>query len=262
MQILLRADTMFRSPSFYHTYPALVPTAAPFGVILGAPDEDPYGQRWDASKVTRDAEGSAIAKELLARVGRSGATSAEMQALGIKFRCGRCIQTLPESWVGLVSHYTVEQSRWKQALEKIGEDPKSQFVFNTTHDLGSSNVKPFAHFMTRQAAADFTIQNALNDLYMMTCKPCERVGIQARYFHTFSDGVEGPMVQHLRDVHNIMQAIPGLHFQRWEFDPDFFNPFAFESDEDEEDDPWDIEGARVDYFDYVDDSVFGLRNYA
>ncbi|KAG8728730.1 hypothetical protein FRC10_004617 [Ceratobasidium sp. 414] len=244
MQILLRADTMFRAPSFYRSYPAIVPTASRFGVIIGAPDEELYGQRWDTGKVKRDDEGSAVAKELLARVGRSGATSAEMQALGMRFRCGRCIQTLPESWEELVSHYTTEQLRWKQATEKMKEEPKSQFVFNSTHDLGSGNVKLFAHFMTREAAADLMLQNSIHDMFMMTCKPCERMGIQARYFYTFAAGVESPVVQHLRDVHNIMEAIPGLHFQRWEFDPDFFNPFAFESDEgeDEDDDPWGLFG--------------------
>ncbi|KAG9075039.1 hypothetical protein FS749_013334 [Ceratobasidium sp. UAMH 11750] len=242
MQILLRADTMFRSPSFYHTYPAIVPSAARFGMIIGAPDELMHGERWDASKVSRDDEGSAVAKVLLGRVGRLGATSAEMRALGMKFRCGRCVQTLPENWEGLVFHYTIEQRRWKQAMEKIKEEPKSQFVFNSTHDLEPGDAKPFAHFMTEQAAANFTIQNSTHELYMMTCKPCERMGIQARYFHSFATGVESSMEQHLRDVHNIAHAVPGLHFQRWELDPDFFDPFAFESDEDSEDDPWGLFG--------------------
>ncbi|KAG8694082.1 hypothetical protein FRC11_002439 [Ceratobasidium sp. 423] len=233
LQLLLRADTMFKSIRYSrdHTYPGIVPRAAPFAVIFGGPDELMYGNRWDANIIKRDDETSAIAKELLALVGRPNASTAEMEALGGSFRCGRCNRTLPDTWSDLVWHYANEQSRWKQAQEKIAAEPKAGFVFKSTHDLEPGNTKPFAHFMTPQAAADYTIENSTHDMAMMTCMRCEKMGIQARYFHTSHPGIGSSMEEHLHNVHGITGPRIGFDFRYWENDMEYFDPF--ESDEED-----------------------------
>ncbi|KAG9088913.1 hypothetical protein FRC07_012449, partial [Ceratobasidium sp. 392] len=232
LQLLLRADTVFKG-SIYHSYPAVVPAAALPGLILGVEPEELYGERWEADKIKCDNEGSALARELLARVGRSEATSAEMKALGGNFRCGQCIRDLPDHWEGIVIHYRNEHNQWKQAQEKIKADPKSNFVYHNTHDLSPNNPKPFVHFMTPHDAAEFTIANTAHDSMLATCKVCERMGIMANYFWTFNQEVESAITEHLKNAHDIALAIPGSHFERSKFDVQFFDPY------DEEMDDWD-----------------------
>ncbi|KAG8698583.1 hypothetical protein FRC11_014326, partial [Ceratobasidium sp. 423] len=233
LQLLLRADTVFE-PSQYsrdYMYPGIVPRAAPFCVILGGPDELMYGERWGAALIKRDDETSAVAKELLALVGRSEAPAAEMEALGGNFRCGRCNRTLADTWYDLVRHYVAEQSRWKQAQEKIKAEPKAGFVFNNTHGLEPGDTRPFAHFMTPQAASYYTIENSTHDMPLMTCMRCEEMGIQARYFHTLHPNIGSSMMEHLHDVHGVTGPRIGFDFRHWGHDVQFFDPF--ESDEDD-----------------------------
>ncbi|KAG9112636.1 hypothetical protein FRC07_007890 [Ceratobasidium sp. 392] len=171
-----------------------------------------------------------MSRELLARMGRSEATSAEMKALGGNFRCGQCIQELPDHWEGIVIHYRNEHNQWKQAQEKIAADPKSNFVYHNTHGLGPNNTKPFVYFMTPHDAAEFTIANAAHDSMLAMCKVCERMGIAANYPWTFNEEVESAMTEHLRNAHDVEQAIPGTHFDRAKFDIQFFDPFSEEED--------------------------------
>ncbi|CAE6422560.1 unnamed protein product [Rhizoctonia solani] len=233
LQLLLRADTLFKSSQYSrdYAYPGIVPRAAPFCVILGGPDELMYGERWDAGLFKRDDETSAVAKELLALAGRSEASVAEMEALGGNFRCGGCNRTLTDTWYDLVRHYATEQGRWRQAQEKIKAEPKAGFVFNNTHDLRPGNPRPFAHFMTPQAASDYTIENSTHDMPMMTCMRCEKMGIQARYFHTLHPNIGSSMIEHLHDVHGVTGPRIGFDFKHWEHDVQFLDPF--ESDEDD-----------------------------
>lgn len=103
LQFLLRTDTVFKAKFVLdRTYPDIVPRAAPFGMILGGPDELLYRERSDESTVRRDDETSAVSKELLALVGRSEATTVEIKALGGNFRCGRCNRTLMGTWDNLM----------------------------------------------------------------------------------------------------------------------------------------------------------------
>ncbi|KAG8792366.1 hypothetical protein FRC12_006292 [Ceratobasidium sp. 428] len=244
MQTLLRADTMFQTLREDHTYPALLPPMGPFKVT-GAPDRFTLGEHWSVSDaVTRDLELSGIAKEFLARTGRPDATSVEMRAIGSRFKCGRCVQTLPQAWEDLVHHYGLEQKRWKQAQVIMKGNTKSQFAFHNIHELEQSNAKPFAQLITTEAVAESFLESAMHERSLMVCKPCESMGVDAKYHHIFhtGTGIQSPMVHHLRDVHDIEHAIFGLHFVRWFVDPEYLAD-VMELGTDEEDydseDPWE-----------------------
>ncbi|KAH7335033.1 hypothetical protein B0J17DRAFT_708559 [Rhizoctonia solani] len=104
LQLLLRADTMFLSADgfiLHRTYPAIVPRAIPLGPVIGGPKNLNYDNRWDASRIRRDSKTSAVAKEMLARVGRLGATAVEMGVLGVNFMCGRCNRAFTDTWEDL-----------------------------------------------------------------------------------------------------------------------------------------------------------------
>ncbi|KAG8724274.1 hypothetical protein FRC12_024339 [Ceratobasidium sp. 428] len=221
----------------YHSYPGVISPGDPSRQMTGVSTHEVelYGGRWSAEDIKRDDEASTLARALLAKMGRSGATTAEMQAIRANLRCGRCIQTLPGTWESLVLHYRREQTNWKQAQDKIYENPKSDFVYHNIHDLGPGSSRPFAHYMTPEAAADYALENTTHEPYIMTCIPCERMGIIANHLHSFNEGAETPMVQHLRDVHDIAEAVFGLHFQRWAFDLDFVDPFDDEDEDESED---------------------------
>ncbi|KAG8787751.1 hypothetical protein FRC12_015311 [Ceratobasidium sp. 428] len=200
MQALLRADVMFKGDWRRHYFPDIVPEAYSWGTLIGFPEEVTYGERWDKRKFKRDDDLSAMARNLLARVGRPNAVGAEMQALGRGFICGRCHWTMSDDWEGLVRHYTAEQSQARLAQEKIRANPKSGFVYRNTHDLGPGNPKPFAHFLTSSQASDLDDETMDYQFYTMSCIKCEEMGIPARYSYTRSRNVDSPMLEHLRDV--------------------------------------------------------------
>ncbi|KAG8792356.1 hypothetical protein FRC12_006282 [Ceratobasidium sp. 428] len=232
LQILLRADTMFKAGP-HHSYPGVVSPGGQPRRITRASGEELCGKRyrWNAEEVKHDDEASTLAKVLLAKVGRSGATTAEMQALRARFRCGRCTQTLPETWESLVFHYHKEQTNWKQARDKIHENPQFNFVYHNIHDLELGSSKPFAHFMTPEATINFALGSAAHELHVMTCMPCERMDIQAKHLHWFYSYAETPMVHHLLHVHDIARPICGTHYERRAY---FANRFDDEdTDEDE-----------------------------
>ncbi|KAG8717802.1 hypothetical protein FRC09_013636 [Ceratobasidium sp. 395] len=197
LQILLRADTRFKAPRSEYAYPGVVPRAALFAVIFGGDDDLKYGERWDATSVTRDNDGSAVARELLNRFGRPDATSAEMKAIGSRFGCGRCDRGWPDSWEQLVSHYAYQQQDWRTAQEKIKEYPN--IAFNETHSLGPENKKPSAYLMTPESKFEYMSKRSTQPIEMMACKWCQRIDIAGRYFH-ITGAEESPIIQHLRDV--------------------------------------------------------------
>ncbi|QRV86994.1 hypothetical protein RhiJN_15012 [Ceratobasidium sp. AG-Ba] len=170
MQLLLRADTMFTADLLVkYTFPAIVPSAVPLGYIMRGAEDANDGERWDSSKYRRDHERSAVAKQLLALIGRPDATSAETEAFGGNFLCGKCTVGLTDRWDDLVRHYAREQAQWRRAQEKIQAEPNAGFIYNNTHDLGHGNAKPFARFLTPQESADYSIEGTMVDMPMMQC---------------------------------------------------------------------------------------------
>lgn len=112
MQLLLRADTVFKSlflikaaGSLFHTrgvvfYPTFVP--GPTGREVFETEHLSMGRVWDSSHVVRHEEGSYVARVLLQCLGLPNATYAELAALGDRFTCARCCEVMPESWEQLV----------------------------------------------------------------------------------------------------------------------------------------------------------------
>ncbi|EUC55285.1 hypothetical protein RSOL_107910 [Rhizoctonia solani AG-3 Rhs1AP] len=221
LQLLLRADTIFSSKNSYYGYPGIVPQSFPFDSAIEDTSELMQGERWDSITVKRDDEAMAVAKELLARVGRSEASSSDMVALGLSFRCGRCNGTGLITWGNLVRHYATEQSQWRRAQEKLKAEPKSGFSFNNTHDLEPGHTKPVAHFVTFEATLDY--QTELRNNTMMVCTICEKLGIRAEYLQYLE--FESPIKEHLRDVHGVMAARCDVHFRNREHDVSLSDAF-------------------------------------
>ncbi|KAG9120252.1 hypothetical protein FRC07_004329 [Ceratobasidium sp. 392] len=211
VQLLLRADTLFESYLEY-SYPDILRPPTPAEALAGDPDEGRYVARWYADSVERDDKGSAMAKVLLKRMGRSGAATAKMSALGKNFKCGRC--SLIETWEFLVRHYAREQTRWERAQKRMKETSKSDIVYHPVHNLGPDNTKPFAYFLTSEVPAP--PENPVTKPIWMLCKPCKRMKIEASFRRSSQDNTETPMEEHLREVHDIEEAVHGVHFYRWQ----------------------------------------------
>ncbi|QRV72015.1 hypothetical protein RhiJN_00029 [Ceratobasidium sp. AG-Ba] len=241
MQLLLRADTMFTADFLVkYTFPAIVPSAVPLGYIMGGAEDANDGERWNSSKYRRDHESSAVAKQLLALIGRPDATSAETEAFGGNFLCGKCTVGLTDRWDDLVHHYAREQAQWRRAQEKIQAEPDAGFVYNNTHDLGPGDAKPFARFLTPQESADYSIQGTMVDMPMMQCIRCDELGMEGRYFHVHHTGgpIPSPIVEHLRDVHEVVAPKFGKDYRRPDWDIVMRDPWEGEEYESDEDDYW------------------------
>ncbi|CUA73015.1 DNA mismatch repair protein MutS [Carboxydothermus hydrogenoformans Z-2901] [Rhizoctonia solani] len=230
-QLLLRADTIFRSTRLLPTYPGIVPSGLPHEYFVGRSSEFTHGRRWDPSTIKRDYEASAIAKELLALAGQSEASSVHIKALGGQFKCGRCDRARVDSWEDLSRHYTTEQGRWRKAQEKIKAEPKSGFVFNSTHELEPGNTKPYAHLMTGNAAIDYMEKHDMFKMAPVKCMQCENMGIRARYSHSDIPS-DSPIEGHLRDVHDIEVVRAGVHFRESAAETRVENDVQQSSDED------------------------------
>ncbi|KAG8725328.1 hypothetical protein FRC09_002210 [Ceratobasidium sp. 395] len=239
LQLLLRADTMFTADfPLRYTFPAVVPSAVPLGYVMGGSEDANDGDRWDSSKYRRDHEKSAIAKQLLALIGRPDATSAETKAFGVNFLCGRCTLSLTDDWDSFVQHYAREQAQWRQAQEKIRAEPGSKFIYNNTHDLGPSNPKPFARLLTPQDSAEYSFQSTMVDMPMMQCVRCDEMAIEGRYSHVYNatGPIMSPMIEHLRDVHEVMAPKFPKDYRRPDWDIVMRDPWEEEEDDDDEDD--------------------------
>ncbi|QRV72017.1 hypothetical protein RhiJN_00031 [Ceratobasidium sp. AG-Ba] len=213
MQLLLRADVVFKGDHLYYNFPDILPRAYLGYTLIGGTEEELYGERWDKTKFERDDEMSAIPRNMLARVGRSDVSAAEMRALGRNFTCGMCHKIMTGSWEDLVRHHTAEERQARLAQAKILAYPKSGFVYRNVHDLGPRNPKPFGRFLTSSEAADLYEETEDYQFYMMSCIKCEEMEIPTRYFYTSSRKVDSPMLEHLRDVHGVQKGKMGVHFK-------------------------------------------------
>ncbi|QRV72009.1 DNA mismatch repair protein MutS [Ceratobasidium sp. AG-Ba] len=219
LQFLLRADTIFKGESSNSNYPNIVPPLVPFNRMMPGAEELYLGVRWDRGKLKRDDESMAISKELLARVGKPDATSAEMRALRGNFQCGRCTSALPVSWDRLVHHFGREEAQWKLSQLIKEADPELHLVYNRTHSLDPENNQPFAHFLTPEESADRMLQVSTYDMPLMRCLGCVDVGIDSQYLDLHGDfDIDSPILEHLREVHNVSSPIPGFHYREWEWD--------------------------------------------
>ncbi|KAG8765491.1 hypothetical protein FRC12_007469 [Ceratobasidium sp. 428] len=237
MQLLLRADTVFKGHEVCHHYPALVPHASCFGSYLGNHVEWNHRGRWKAQRFSRDNEASAIAKKLLAQIGRPNATSAETRAFGARFQCDRCTGSSPTTWDRLVQHYTQEQRQWKQALEKIPSN--SKIIYRNTHELGPGDPRPFARLVAPQSGRSFRSTKP-----MMECIWCEKVGISSHYEHVKpSEGdVQSPLTGHLKNVHGIASPEQDVHFRTWRGELRYRANHVDTATEDEDEEGYDEEG--------------------
>ncbi|CUA72843.1 hypothetical protein RSOLAG22IIIB_10351 [Rhizoctonia solani] len=200
LQLLLRADTIFRSTRLLRTYPGIVPS--------GFPHE--YFVRRSTS---------VIAKEFLALVGQSEESSVHMKALGGQFKYGRCDRAPVDSWEDLIRHCTIEQGRWRKAQEKIKAETKSGFVFNSTHELEPANTKPFAHLMAGNTAIEYMEKRDIFEIVPVKCMRYENMGISARFSH--SDVLSNSLIEeHLRSVHDVEVVRVGVNFRECDIGSD------------------------------------------
>ncbi|QRV86995.1 hypothetical protein RhiJN_15013 [Ceratobasidium sp. AG-Ba] len=252
MQLLLRADTMFKGHDVHHTYPTLVPCAAPTGTIRGSTAEWNTRGRWKPKRFSRDDDASAVAAKLLALICRPDATSAETRAFGARFECGRCTVNSPMTWDRLVQHYAREQRQWKQAKENIqlGKAAKSKVIYRNTHDLGPADPRPFARLVKPSSGI-----SAYRSTAVMECVRCERIGVSSHYDHENRSGsnAQSPLVGHLKDVHEVVNPVHGVDFCRWS--PKIvYGASGLDDDTDEDSSDEDDFYGYEDLYAYDDDS--------
>ncbi|KAG8787752.1 hypothetical protein FRC12_015312 [Ceratobasidium sp. 428] len=257
MQLLLRADTVFKGHEVHHHYPTLVPHAySLYESFYARYAEWNSGGRWKAKRFSRDNEASGVAKKLLAQIGRPDATSAETQAFGARFKCGRCTGGSSTTWDRLVQHYTEEQRQWKQALEKIPAN--SKIIYRNTHELGPGDPRPFARLVAPQSGHAFH-----NTKPMMECIWCEKVGISSHYEHVkpSEQDVQSPLAGHLKNVHGIANPEQDVHFRKWRSELRYRANHIDSDTEDEDEEDEDEEDEDEDDCYDDDDELCAYEQY-
>ncbi|QRV86987.1 hypothetical protein RhiJN_15005 [Ceratobasidium sp. AG-Ba] len=217
LQLLLRAGTLFFTEDEPLAY---------YPVVISSAVTTSRGSRWDASKIKRNDEVSKTCRRMLAHIGRSDTLAAEAELWGSLFTCGRCSWMHADNWRGMVKHYCLEQSAYNEIRTQIDANPfLFMIVHNNLHDLEKKNDKPIVKISTREEVEAYNRKRSSPGTYKVKCVRCNQFGHFVAFFHVVDLGEENSMIRHLRDTHEIMNPVAGLHFKRVEEEDSYVNMF-------------------------------------
>ncbi|KAG9128585.1 hypothetical protein FRC07_000018 [Ceratobasidium sp. 392] len=227
LRLLLRADTVFKeirslrpnirsllgllspeeSPYFY---PDLVSDRRELFVESEHLAEYRFRPAHDVELVSyrRDPEIERIIKELLWSLGMPDVTRIELQVLGARFTCGRCLDKRPKSWDRTVKHYIRVAKLWEILKDKQGKHPtRHPVVYQNVHDFEwTENTKPPVRLLTPEEATNSAKPPTSLRLTSPTCLPCEGTGRQVLHLEM------ADMLVHLQDVHDVEDPVRGIHY--------------------------------------------------
>ncbi|QRV86991.1 hypothetical protein RhiJN_15009 [Ceratobasidium sp. AG-Ba] len=193
-QLLLRADTLFHYHGSSYAYPEIVSKAGAASVLGEGQDissEKP-------NSVKRDAEASRVANKLLFRVGRPNAMSAEMDIISRGVILGGLGETSIASWADLLRRYIKGEQELKAKQE--------------CSEVTAAPIVPCGREIEKAPFND-SFRTRARQTWLVSCIVCEDTYFSGQCFYMFRHGGDCPIKVHLRDVHHIMEAKIGLHFE-------------------------------------------------
>jgi hypothetical protein len=190
LRLLLRADSIFRSPT--STEPLFYPRVFP-GVRYG---QDCMILRfWDINQVRRNNVARKFAQALLGCLGMENAIYVRMKGYGNRFICGRCYDRNPKDWEGIVGdlfdmelsilifrnqirHYLKHQNIWETKQEYIENLEADGIPVNHVHGLGFESEKPMVTLLSSERANKYAsvVDPPVIEDYQYMCTLCEMYG--------------------------------------------------------------------------------------
>ncbi|KAG9128587.1 hypothetical protein FRC07_000020 [Ceratobasidium sp. 392] len=215
-RILLRADTIFKrtqhdyGPLYYPDF-VCSPTEV-FCEDVRYPARE-LKEDVDLGPLFRDNSTEKIAKSLLKGLGMPDVARIELQLLGPKFVCGRCIHEQPKSWHQMLKHYADELKVWNAQKDNAARQPvRHPIVVRYVHEPEpSDNPNPLVKFLTEAETAEtttFTV-DPLPAPFPSDCTCCflclctGRLGVRLG---------RNDMAAHLREVHDVTEPVADIHF--------------------------------------------------
>ncbi|QRV84693.1 valine-tRNA ligase [Ceratobasidium sp. AG-Ba] len=218
-RMLLRADSVFsqddkEQATFFLTgysrpedipryYPRLITAQYKFFSEKYA-NVRPFYTDIDLSGYKRNSLAEKVIKTLLDVLGTPDVTRIELQVMGPRFRCGRCIVEIPKTWDELVEHYIQASS---PPCSRLKTPPRHPIPFRNVHDFDLPNaVKPLLLLLTKEHAKEM-VKARLWENAKIDCLLCLAThgwtGVQYE--------VEGVHL-HLSEVHGVSVPSEDIHY--------------------------------------------------
>ncbi|KDN34650.1 hypothetical protein RSAG8_12275, partial [Rhizoctonia solani AG-8 WAC10335] len=213
LKLLLRADVLFLNTSAFYferktplTYDAL----SPRGEMILSYGYQSYwnsnsGALPDLRHIVLYAEAHEVARTLLADMGIPNASCLEMKVYESNLVCGRCHDTGRKSWAELVQHYVQANELYAAVQTDSASLSETGITYNNVHDPAQTELPMVIHTPTRVVHA----QSGTKSHRLCVCVLCEKLPVKNRVVIRKS-----PVLQHLRDVHGIVDPMTGEHYRQ------------------------------------------------
>ncbi|CAE6448143.1 hypothetical protein ACGC1H_001100 [Rhizoctonia solani] len=168
-----------------------------------------------------------MARELMKSIARPGASYLELgseiegecdwegaSSYEGEWICGRCIDTEPKTWQGIVEHYVDERRKYSSNRAELA---KRKLTYHDVHGPASLPNRPLIKFYSAQVALEImSIKKSERDSYQ--CQLCSKWPI--------THSVRGPeklMFKHLLEVHEVRKPKFMTHYGV----PDSYSDFLY-----------------------------------
>ncbi|CUA70351.1 hypothetical protein RSOLAG22IIIB_00710 [Rhizoctonia solani] len=202
---LFRADSVFSHKHVPLFYPRnFTPWFDTAFTIARPPEADRSVLDVICSSVTFHPEGAGYAAAVLKELGRPDASHVEMEALGERFICNRCLSRTVHSWTSLISHFLHAYS----CATSTNSQPnhKTRIVFNNVHNWATWPERPLVRLLNDQELAIHDAATLLDTTgKMVECGICYDPAVPCPAARRF-------VMLHLRHYHNISQPVFGEHY--------------------------------------------------
>ncbi|KAG9080383.1 hypothetical protein FRC06_006653 [Ceratobasidium sp. 370] len=216
-RVLLRADTIFRykSSAGMYFYPGFITSFDNTNYAY----LDFHGYRDQHSSIARPSinphryeqhtGAQAIAKSILKELHMPDATHFELLAIGRRFTCGRCPHEKNNTWFAIIDHYVHQLRHWNlQHNDPNISSMRHPIVHRNTHCLDPiQDSRPLVRILAEEEDQDADMNTAKE-----VCQLC--VFTRGLWFRSRLDNV----LVHLQDVHDIVDAVEGIHYGRTNID--------------------------------------------
>ncbi|KAF8594200.1 hypothetical protein BDV93DRAFT_502159 [Ceratobasidium sp. AG-I] len=218
LKLLLRADSLFESK----TGPLSIPVA--YNYLLSSSLSNMWGvcreTPLDLTQFNRDGKAQAIARALLAGLGKTNASFLELQSIGPRFKCGSCQSKMTHTWTEIIHHYADEQRKWERFQAYLPNAPEHEIEFRHLHALDSRPKKSLVKLL--DSIPDDSDSEHYSGSTNFKCLLCKKVGV-------IDDGAtKDEIIEHIINWHGVAEPQQVEHYDKFGRD--------YSDDEDEDDD--------------------------
>ncbi|QRV99027.1 valine-tRNA ligase [Ceratobasidium sp. AG-Ba] len=157
----------------------------------------------------RNASAGRIVKFMLQNLGMPDASHIELNAMGERFMCARCVDAGPQSWTSLVRHI-LRETRLSREQNDPAQQPPVRYPITTRvlHEIdGPANSEPLVRLLDKEEAKKL---KRAYDRNSFTCDNCYLCEVTTK---SWFPGHSIKFIElHLSDKHDVTEPVQGIHY--------------------------------------------------